>query len=261
MEVQIKKAVKAGNSSAVTLPRAWLNQEVRVELIKKTNNIILSETIDLLSRHLEIKNVIGIYLCGSYARGEEEKDSDIDVLIITDNIDKEIIKEGIYNFLVISQELLKQKLTSDLFPVGQMILEAKPLLNASYLNSLNVTVTPRNIKWYLETTKEKLNLLGKVINLTKDDKKYVSDSLTYTLILRIRTLEIIKKIINNEAYSKKDFLRLIKNISGMKNAYESYLAIKNDLSDESRTTLLEVKKLYEYLIKQLALVTKKLEIQ
>ena len=142
-----------------------------------------------------------------------------------------------------------------------MILEAKPLLNASYLNSLNVTVTPRNIKWYLETTKEKLNLLGKVINLTKDDKKYVSDSLTYTLILRIRTLEIIKKIINNEAYSKKDFLRLIKNISGMKNAYESYLAIKNDLSDESRTTLLEVKKLYEYLIKQLALVTKKLEIQ
>ena len=31
MEAQIKRAVKAGNSSAVILPRAWLNKEVRVE--------------------------------------------------------------------------------------------------------------------------------------------------------------------------------------------------------------------------------------
>ena len=36
MSVQIKKAVKAGNSSAVVLPRAWLNKEVKIELFKKT---------------------------------------------------------------------------------------------------------------------------------------------------------------------------------------------------------------------------------
>ena len=36
MNMEIKKTVKAGNSSAVILPRAWLNQEVRVELVKKS---------------------------------------------------------------------------------------------------------------------------------------------------------------------------------------------------------------------------------
>jgi antitoxin component of MazEF toxin-antitoxin module len=45
MEIQIKKAIKAGNSSAVILPRAWLNKDIRVELIKKTPEIILSEVI------------------------------------------------------------------------------------------------------------------------------------------------------------------------------------------------------------------------
>jgi len=30
MEIEIKKAIRAGNSSAVILPRAWLSKEVRV---------------------------------------------------------------------------------------------------------------------------------------------------------------------------------------------------------------------------------------
>ena len=48
MEIQIKKAVKAGNSSAVILPRTWLNKEVRIELVKKTPDIILSDMIKIL---------------------------------------------------------------------------------------------------------------------------------------------------------------------------------------------------------------------
>ena len=45
MEIQIKKTVKAGNSSAVVLPKSWLNQNVRVELIKKTPEIMLLDVI------------------------------------------------------------------------------------------------------------------------------------------------------------------------------------------------------------------------
>ena len=95
MEIQIKKAIKAGNSSAVILPRAWLNKEVRIELIKKTPEAILYDVLEILKKHILLESITGVYLVGSYARGEEDENSDIDVLVITNNIDKEMISEGI----------------------------------------------------------------------------------------------------------------------------------------------------------------------
>ena len=73
MNLEIKKTVRAGNSSAVILPRAWLDREVRVELVKKTPKIILQETISILEKHIKSEEIIGIYLVGSYARKEEDK--------------------------------------------------------------------------------------------------------------------------------------------------------------------------------------------
>jgi len=217
MEIQIKRAVKAGNSSAVILPRAWLNKEVRVELIKKDHKIILSEVIHILTKYLDLSNVISIYLTGSYARGDESKDSDIDILVITKDHGREAIQEGMYNILLVSEKLLQQKLKSDLLPIGQMIKEGKPLLNSKFL----------------ETSK-------------------ISDSLAYTLVLRIRTLYIIKKLIESKSYFKKDFIQIIKSISKSDNPYKSYLTIKQDEKDNYQTSLNEVERLYKYLKKQLS---------
>lgn len=257
MEIQIKKAIKAGNSSAVILPRSWLNKEVRVELLKKTSETILLDVINIVKRYIYLGDIIGIYLTGSYARGEEDENSDIDILVITHNIDKEMISEGIYNILLVSSELLKQKLNQDLFPIGQMIKEAKPILNSTYIDSLEVKITKKNIKWYLDTTEDKLNLVKKIIDkMKKKDRKDLSDRVAYTLILRIRTLHIIKKLIKNEDYSKKDFIRLIKNISKGTNAYERYLAVKNSLEEKDGISIEETERLYEYLKNQLADVKK-----
>ena len=139
MNIEIKKTVRAGNSSAVILPRAWLNQEVRVELVNKTNDKILHEALTIVSKHMNTKEIIGVYLVGSYARGEESKESDIDILVITHNTDKEMINEGIYNILIVSEKLLNWKLKSDLLPIGPMIIEAVPLINSSYLDSIKIT--------------------------------------------------------------------------------------------------------------------------
>jgi len=253
MEIQIKKAIKAGNSSAVILPRSWLNKDVRIELIKKTPDIILLDVINLVKKYIDLGNIIGIYLTGSYARGEEDKDSDIDILIITRNIDRGLISDGIYNLLIISSELLKQKLKEDLFPIGQMIKEAKPLLNSDYINSLNVRITKDNVKWYLNTTENKIKLIKEIIDKEKSkNKKYVNDKIAYTLILRIRTLHIIRKLILNQNYSKKDFIILMKNISKGTNAYERYLVVKNNLKEEDGVTMEETERLYKYLIELLA---------
>jgi len=248
MEIQIKKAIKAGNSSAVILPRAWLNKEVRIELIKKTPEIILIDVLEILKNHIPLKSIIGIYLVGSYARGEEDEGSDIDLLIITDSIDKEIISEGIYNILIVSYQLVNQKLKGNLFPVGQMIKEAKPLINGDYIEDLEIEVTKKNVKWYIDTTTEKLEIIKGHIDGTKaQKKKYFGDKIAYTLVLRIRTLEIIKKLIQNKDYSKKEFIKLIRKISGSSNAYERYLASKNKLKEENKLKMNEAEILYEYL--------------
>ncbi len=248
-EVQIKKAVKSGNSSAVILPRAWLDKEVRVELIKKTSEKILFDALEILRKHIELKEIIGIYLTGSYARAEEDENSDIDVLVLTENIDKEMINEGVYNILIISSGLLKQKLENDLFPVAQMIKEAESLLNSEYLNSIEVKATKKNTKWYLDTTKDKLKIIKEVLNKEKN-KKSISDIVAYTLILRIRTLYIIDKLIKNEKYSKKEFIKLIRKISYGTNAYGRYISVKKNAEDEFKTNIEEAKKLYEYLNQQ-----------
>ncbi len=243
MNVQIKKAVKAGNSSAVVLPRAWLGKEVRVEIIRKSQGMILLEVIEILMNYISLENVIGIYLIGSYARGEEENNSDIDVLVISSECD-EIINEGVYSIFVVSEGVLKEKLERDLFPIGQMIKEAKALLNSDYIDSINVRVSRKNIKWYLDTTKDKLDLIKKIIDLNKEK---VDCRVGYTLVLRLRTLYIIKKLIENEDYMKEEFVGLVRKVSGGNNAYNCYLNIKNNGKNKSYMNMDEVKRMYDYL--------------
>ncbi|MBA7676723.1 hypothetical protein ES703_84967 [subsurface metagenome] len=166
-----------------------------------------------------------------------------------------MIKKGMYNLLIVSYQLLYQKLEQDLFPIGQMLKEAKSLLNSDYIKNLEVKVTKKNIKWYLDTTGKKLEIIKKYIDYVNSrNKKYIMDKIAYTLILRIRTLEIIKKLIQNRSYSKKEFIKLIKRISKGANAYERYLAVKNNLKEESRLTINKAEKLYEYLKKDLSRV-------
>jgi predicted nucleotidyltransferase len=256
MEIQIKNTVKAGNSSAVILPRAWLNKQVRVEIIEKDEGLILNEVINILKKDISLDEVIGIYLCGSYARGEQEDSSDIDVLVISDSIDRKIISEGVYNVLIVSEDLLYQKLEQDLFPIGQMLREARPLLNKNYLKNLEIKVTKENVKWYLETTEKKLKIISEYLKECKLKKKNrVKDRVVYTLILRIRTLEIIKKLIQNKIYSKKEFIKLIKKLSGSENAYEKYLIVKSNSEtkkqEKSELKLKEAQALYDYLEKDL----------
>ena len=257
MEIQIKKAVKAGNSSAVILPRSWLNKEVRIELIKKTPDTILLDVLQIIKEHISLEEVIGIYLAGSYARNEEDQNSDIDILVITSNIDKEMISHENYNILIVSSKLLEQKLKKDLLPIGQMIKEAKPLLNANYLDSIEVKITKENISWYLKTTEEKLQIIKEFIDKTKTTKK-VDSKIIYTLVLRIRTLYIIKKLMNNEIYSKNEFIKIIKGISGETKAYETYLDVKNNIKTSSKSNLKEVEKLYSYLEDQLKEIKRKI---
>jgi len=255
MNTQIKKAIRAGNSSAVLLPRSWLNKEVKVELVKKTPEMILLDTLEILKDNVSLEEIIGIYLTGSYARNEQDKNSDIDLVVITENTDK-TINEGMYSILLVSLPLLKQKLKSDLLPIGPMLLEAKPILNKHLLSNLTIKLTKENIKKYLQTTQEKIDLLNQIIEKTrKSDKTYIDNSAVYTLVLRIRTLKIIEKLFQGDKYSKSDLIKILAKTSHGSNAYNSYLLIKNNERGESKTTYEEAERLLDYLKKQLKNIT------
>jgi len=238
-------------SNCITIEKAIEEAKKRwPEKTKKTPKSILLDVMNIIKTHIELKQVIGIYLAGSYAREEQDKTSDIDILVISDSISKEMIKQGSYNILIVSQELLKQKLERDLFPIGPMIKEAQALINDSYLNSIEIKVTEKNVGEYLKTTENKLEIIKKFLKRAKP-KKIIDDRVIYTLILRIRTLQIIKNLIENKNYSKKEFQNTILKVSGTKNAYLSYLAVKNDSEGLNQTTKEEAEKLASYLENQL----------
>ena len=68
----VRKIVRVGNSSGVVLPIEWLNGTAKVELIRKPLNI-KKDILEIIDTFL--KNVLGVYLTGSYARGEETENT------------------------------------------------------------------------------------------------------------------------------------------------------------------------------------------
>ena len=96
----IKQTFKLGNSAGVILPKEWENKKVRVQLIEESIN---KDIFEILEKKNLLNDVIGIYLTGSYAREEQTINSDIDVLVITNNTNKSL-KEGLYELILISKE-------------------------------------------------------------------------------------------------------------------------------------------------------------
>ena len=107
----IKQTFKLGNSAGVLLPIGWKNRKVSIKLIDRS---ISQEIIEILEDKDLLKNTVGIFLAGSYARGEETEASDIDVLIVTDNVDKQINVKR-YEMILISKDKFDKSMSRSLY--------------------------------------------------------------------------------------------------------------------------------------------------
>ncbi len=241
MEQKItKQIVRVGNSAGVLLPREWLNGTARVELIKKQINI-KADIFDILEKYLD--RVEGIYLVGSYARGEETKESDIDILVVTEGINKRIEKNR-YNIILISRAELEKQIENNAIPIIPMLKEAKSIINPHLLIEYkSAKLTKKNLKFHIQTTKSALEIIKKFIDL-KDEN--VSDNIMYSLILRLRETYIIECLQNNEIHTKHKFFELIKKISGSEEAYYAYKRAKEKPSKLAKVKLESARKIYEY---------------
>lgn len=244
----IKDTIKLGNSAGVLLPRDWLGNRVKITLEPKNTS---RETLEILEEEKVLSDVLGVYLVGSYAREEQTIESDVDVLVITSNTDK-TIKKGQYEIICISKDNLEKQLISNLFPILPMIKEGKTIINNELIkNYLNTKISQKNVKYYLDTTESILGVIKEDVKFSRDANQMVSDASAYSIILRIRTLYIINCLKTNKLWSKKEFLNLIRKISGSTLAYERYLSSKNNNTSECKLPIEEAEKLIEYLTKEL----------
>ena len=217
----IKQAVKVGNSAGVLLPRKYLNSLVKI-VLEPLN--IEKEVLDILMKEGILKDVMGIYLFGSYARGEETADSDIDILVITGNLTK-ALKEGNYDILFISKEKLENNLNRNLY-LYSLIREAKVIFNKELIENY------KNVKFDLRLSK-KLKEISRVTRINQgfvaigEKEEKVMDGTIYSIILRLRELFLINCLIHGKDYSNKVFLRLVEKESNLER-YKAYLRFKNN---------------------------------
>lgn len=244
-----KPVVKVGNSAGVLLPREWLNGKAKVSLIEQPLDI-KRDVMEILDSYLE--GVIGIYLVGSYARGEQTGKSDVDVLVITNKTNKKIDK-GRYNIILIDKERVKDAVKTLALPIIPMLREAKTILNDGLLeeHKREAKLTKKNAKPLIEITKSSLKVNREFIKLSKELGDNLGDGNSYSLVLGVRTLYLLSCLKKNKKQSSGELKKLIKNISGGLESYEGYLRIKNNEKTKDGLSVKEAEALYSYLEKEL----------
>lgn len=249
----IKPIVRVGNSAGVLLPREWLNGKARIELVEKPLDI-KKDIFEILDPYLE--EVVGIYLVGSYARGEETKESDVDVLVITNKINKDI-KVGKYEIILISKDIMENSLKKDALPILPMLHEAQVIMNKELIEGYKkYKLSRENLKKRIELCRSALAVNKEMINLDKEWPSNSADAVAYSLVLNLRTVYIINKLRNNKKTSNVEIKSLINRVSGSLKSYEGYLRTKKNKKSKEDLPVKEAEKLYNYTSKELEKIEK-----
>src|SRR3989344_6301789 len=177
----IKQTFKLGNSAGVLLPIEWKDKKVKVQLIDKSIN---QDILDILGERDLLKNAIGIFLVGSYARGEATPSSDVDVLVITEGIDKQL-KVREYEILLISQDRLIREIKNSLYLVS-MLNEAKAIINRPLIEMYKTYSLDFKIEKHLKSIKSMIKINETSVDISTQNKEDVSDETMYSIILRLR---------------------------------------------------------------------------
>jgi hypothetical protein len=223
----VKHVQKWGNSSGVLLPREWINKEVKIILIDRSLDI-KNEIFDILDPYLE--DIMGIYITGSYARGESDDKSDIDIIAISNNTQKEIIS-GKYNISIIPIHTIEKTLKNNPIMILPRLVEAQSITNFQLLNQLrNIKISKDSFREFIKDTEKIIKINEGLIQLDEESEYLESNELVYSLVLRLRGIYLIRCILDNKPYSNANFLSLIKKSLGENylNVYEVYRGIKEN---------------------------------
>lgn len=200
----VKSVVRSGNGGAVWVPKSWLGQQVVVTLPEQPHRTVEGRIISLLQPYL--KDIAGIYLYGSHARGEAQSNSDIDVLVITSNGKRAALHEPGIDISMFTLEGLKQAIQEHPVLYAQVVREAEPLLNAALLKDLrSIAIPEKSFHSYLRDTKLQLRSSRELLLLDVETGTPASPSILYSTMLRLRGLFIISCLHQNKPFSNAAF--------------------------------------------------------
>lgn len=249
----IKKVIGIGNGAAVYVPKEFQGREILVVLpegINEVRNRILTNLIEFMP------NIIGVYIYGSYARNEQEIDSDIDILIITKEKDariKEALKEMDVRVMIL--ENLKKSIENLPALIMPILKEAKTFLNPQLISDLkNLDINFKKFKWNFDDTKRIIKIIEKFIKIDDED---IASSHIYSLIMRIRVCYMIDSLLNNKLFSNKGVETLLINYGLNKDEiykfYDIYRKVRDNRDVDSIIKKEEILKLInitkDYLIR------------
>ena len=222
----IRAVTPIGNGAHIFAPKEWIGEEVMI--VRPPKKLLKEKILETLEPYLE--HIKGTYLYGSRARGEEEKDSDIDLFLITSKPLK--IKKKSFEIIAIEENKIKDAIKVAPIMIYSILAEAKPIINENLLQELRKKYKPKekDFKEFLNSTKRIININEELLKLEEDSLESTKQS--YSIILRLRGIYIIKMLLKQKTYSHKGFRSWIeKSIKDIdyNSIYEAYRKIKSNL--------------------------------
>lgn len=256
-EQLVRDVTGIGNGAHIFVPKDWLNQEVLIVKVPKLT--VKEQIIKALMPYLD--NIAGVFLYGSYARGEQEETSDIDALVVVREKIK-IKNTGNLSFEVIEYNKLEESIKLNPLMFYPIIQEAKPIINSLLLEELKkikFNAKASVLKWFIDSTKDHIKSDKELIELDKLDGCYLTSyCVIYSLILRLRGILLIKGMLYNKLYTRILFKQwLKKNILNLEyeKVYNIYRAVRDNRKVEFKVKLSQAESLLDFLKEEI----KKLE--
>lgn len=241
-----KQVVRFGNGSIVYTPKKWIGKKVQVIMEQQPLNI-RDEVLELVKPHLD--SIECIFLYGSFARDEQTDDSDIDVMVISDKKFSPRKMEKFDLSVKTKGECLKEMEKDHTLFLHQIVKEAKPILNEPLLKELKQLKIKPNFKILFGDV---LGAFKKVKELldSNTDKEYLdSNTVIYSLILRLKGLFLVQCIKKKQEFSNKKFKIFLSNCGFDSKIIDNFLAIyraeRDDREINLRLSLQDAKKLFD----------------
>lgn len=252
-EQQIVRIAKNfGNGAHIFVPKEWVGEQIII--IKPQKKALKERIISAFSNNLD--SIIGIYLFGSYARGEQTENSDIDLFIIADK--KIELNEKDFELTCLEQKEIEKAIKLEPILLYSILSEAKPIINSMLLEELKSKHKPSQ-KDFSDFFRDSKRMIKVNEDFLKSEKKEFisSEAVIYSLVLRMRGVFIIKSLLKGDKYSLKLFKSWIKSKIPEINfnlIYEAYRDSKSEKKITQKIKTSDIKLLLNLLNKEVSML-------